>query len=169
MMEFVETLVLSFDVGKDKTQIATITFANDAQVRFDLNRYADSLDVVDAMMSMRRQSGGTNTGQALQFLREQTFLTSRGARPGILKVGIVVTDGKSRNTDDTLRQAAKARALGYVLYAVGVGTNLDLAELQGIAGLQYPDRFYSAETFDALVSLNDKIIRSTCDCEYSCL
>ena len=167
MMEFIETLVLSLDIGSDKTRVAVITFANDAVVRFDLNKYSDGLDVVDALMTMRRQSGGTNTGQALQKLREETFLFTRGARPNTLKLAIVITDGKSRDTDDTLRQAAVDRSLGYVLFAVGVGKNLDIDELQGIAGLQYPERFYSAESFEALVTLNDKIIRTTCDCEFN--
>ena len=165
MMEFVETLILSFDVAPDKTRIAAITFANDAQARFNLNQFGDSLDVVDALMSMRRQSGGTNTAEALRLLREVTFQPRNGARDDVVKIGIVITDGKSRDTDQTLRQAAVDRSKGYILYAVGVGKNLDIDELQGIAGLQYPERFYSAETFEALVELNDRIVKTTCDCE----
>ena len=169
MMDFVETLVLSFDVAPDLTRIGAITFANDAMVRFDLNTYGDSLDVVDALMSFRRQRGGTNTGDALRLLREHSFQVSNGARPGILKVAIIITDGKSRDTDNTLRQAAIDRSQGHILFAVGVGKNLDLDELQGIAGLQWPDRFLSAESFEALVELNDKILKTTCDGEARCV
>ena len=167
MMEFVETLILSFDVALDSTRVACITFANKAMVRFNLDEYGDALDVVDALMGFKRQAGGTNTGDALKQLREVTFKEANGARTGVLKVGLIVTDGKSRDTDDTLRQAAIARSMGYILYTVGVGKNLDIDELQGIAGLQYPDRFFSAESFDSLVTLNDKIVRITCDCEYT--
>ena len=171
MMDFVETLLVSLDVSLEKTRIATITFANKAVVRFNLDKYGDTLDVVDAVMNFERQSGVTNTGDALKLLREFTFKEVNGARPGVLKIGLVITADKSRDMDDTLRQAAIGRSMGYMLYGVGVGENIDIDELQGIAGLQYPDRIFTAESFDdmfdTLVSVNHKIVNITCDGKYS--
>ena len=167
MMTFVEDLVLSLDVGAAATQIGAVTFANDARIRFFLNKFRDSLDIVGELMAMRRQSGGTNTAEALKITREQLLLAANGARAGIPQVIIVITDGKSRDTPATLEQAAALRRIGAVVFSIGVGTNLDMDELRGIAGGRHPDRMYSAESFDALVSLNERLIRATCDGECS--
>ena len=80
----------------------------------------------------------------------------------IPQIAIVVTDGKSRDTTATLQQAALLRSVGAVIFAVGVGTNLDMDELKGISGAEYPDRMFSKESFDALVELNDRLIETTC-------
>lgn len=40
---------------------------------------------------------GTMTGQALRYLVDNSFNPSNGARPGVTKVGIVFTDGRSQD------------------------------------------------------------------------
>ena len=164
-MTFVEDLVLSLDVGPAATQIGCVTFANDAIARFFLNKYSDSLDIVGELMAMRRQSGGTNTAQALQITREQLLQQANGARTGTIQVVIVITDGKSRDTTATLEQAANLREQGVVVFSIGVGTNLDMDELKGIAGAKRADTMYTVETFDSLVSLTERIIEATCNGE----
>lgn len=47
---------------------------------------------------------GTMTGQALRYLTDNSFGPSHGARPGVTKVGIVFTDGRSQ---DYIGDAAK--------------------------------------------------------------
>lgn len=47
---------------------------------------------------------GTMTGQALRFLAENSFAPGQGTRPGVPKVGIVFTDGRSQ---DYIGDAAK--------------------------------------------------------------
>lgn len=47
---------------------------------------------------------GTMTGQALRFLIDSSFKPGQGARPGVAKVGIVFTDGRSQ---DYIGEAAK--------------------------------------------------------------
>ena len=165
MMTFVEDLVLSLDVDPAATQIACVTFANDAIVRFFLNKYSDSLDIVGELMAMRRQSGGTNTAQALQITREKVLDLLNGARYGVLQVVIVITDGKSGDTPATLEQAIFLRNRGVAVFSIGVGTNLDIEELKGIAGDEHVERVYSVDSFDNLVSINDQLIKATCDGE----
>lgn len=47
---------------------------------------------------------GTMTGQALRYLTDKSFSPGQGARPGVTKVGIVFTDGRSQ---DYIGEAAK--------------------------------------------------------------
>lgn len=53
---------------------------------------------------------GTMTGQALRYLIDNSFSLTQGARPGVTKVGIVFTDGRSQ---DYIGDAAKkAKEMG---------------------------------------------------------
>lgn len=53
---------------------------------------------------------GTMTGHALSHMTENSFSLSHGARPGVQKIGIVFTDGRSQ---DYIGDAAKkAKELG---------------------------------------------------------
>lgn len=47
---------------------------------------------------------GTMTGQALRYMTDNSFSHGHGARPGVTKVGIVFTDGRSQ---DYIGDAAK--------------------------------------------------------------
>lgn len=47
---------------------------------------------------------GTMTGQALRYMTDNSFSQGHGARPGVTKVGIVFTDGRSQ---DYIGDAAK--------------------------------------------------------------
>lgn len=53
---------------------------------------------------MEYMERGTMTGQALRYLSEKSFTPGNGARPGVAKVGIVFTDGRSQ---DYIGEAAK--------------------------------------------------------------
>lgn len=56
------------------------------------------------MKKMAYLERGTMTGQALRYLVENSFSLGQGARPGVTKVGIVFTDGRSQ---DYIGEAAK--------------------------------------------------------------
>lgn len=56
---------------------------------------------------------GTMTGQALRYMTDNSFSHGHGARPGVTKVGIVFTDGRSQ---DYIGDAAKkAKDMGTAL------------------------------------------------------
>lgn len=49
---------------------------------------------------------GTMTGQALRYLLDNSFSPGQGSRPGVTKVGIVFTDGRSQDyIGDAARKA----------------------------------------------------------------
>lgn len=56
------------------------------------------------MKKMAYMERGTMTGQALRHLIDNSFSAGQGARPGVTKVGIVFTDGRSQ---DYIGDAAK--------------------------------------------------------------
>lgn len=71
---------------------------------FPLGRYNNKKDLKDAVKKMAYMERGTMTGQALRYLTDNSFGAGQGARPGVTKVGIVFTDGRSQ---DYIGDAAK--------------------------------------------------------------
>lgn len=71
---------------------------------FPLGRYNNKKDLKDAVKKMAYMERGTMTGLALRYLTDNSFSPGQGARPGVAKVGIVFTDGRSQ---DYIGDAAK--------------------------------------------------------------
>lgn len=81
-----------------------------------------------------RGGGETNTRAALNLLHTAVFTASRGDRLGVPNRAVVITDGQSNvQQDRTLTEAAEARRSGVELFVVGVGEDVNVAELHGIA------------------------------------
>jgi len=80
------------------------------------------------------RGGETNTVAALKLLHSSVFTAGRGDRQGVPNIGVVVTDGHSTvQADRTRTEAETARQRGIELYAVGVGDDANLVELNVIA------------------------------------
>lgn len=72
---------------------------------------------------MEYELGITRTDLAINTARNEYFVESRGARNGVPKRLLVVTDGKSTIPEDTLTAASNAKASGIHIFAVGIAMN----------------------------------------------
>lgn len=80
-------------------------------------------DVKQALDGVRQRRGGTKTHFAIDLMRNDMFL--RTPRPGVLRVGIIVTDGGTEDAGLTRWAAKAAQADGIKLYVVGIGMNVN--------------------------------------------
>ena len=53
--------------------------------------------------------GGANTADALEYMRQIGFSTNSGARPGVPRIAVVITDGSSPDSSAVALQAQNAR------------------------------------------------------------
>ena len=97
-------------------------------------------------------------------MRTNMFTAANGGRPGVPKIGIVITDGRSKSESLTLQEAKAAKDAGITMLALGIGSsrNLDMKEINGIASDPAADHAFIASSFDDLVNVLDKISRGTC-------
>ena len=79
--------------------------------------------------------GRTNTVAGLQAAQTRLFNSTRGDRPGIDDVIILVTDGYS-NVDRglTIPTAKRIKDRQIAIYVVSVGDKVDMAEVNAVAG-----------------------------------
>ena len=129
--DFIKDIVNGFNIGFDKTHVGAVIFSSSASVRFGLDDYYSKSGINSAIDKVIYPSGGTYTGKALRMARKKMY-TKSGDREDKPNVVIVITDGKAN--DDVEGPTNQLRNLPAAIFAIGVGTNFDRAELEKIAG-----------------------------------
>ena len=123
----------SFEIKPDRTQVAWISFATSARVVFSLTDYSTKDTLHNAIRGIIYGNGNTAIGRALETLRTEGFVGGRSSFD-IPEVAIVVTDGRTSGGIDTGTAADNLREERNVnVFAVGVGTGVNTAELARIA------------------------------------
>ncbi|KAF7654725.1 hypothetical protein LDENG_00065820 [Lucifuga dentata] len=156
---FLENLVNAFDVGIDKTRIGLAQYSGDPRIEWHLNAFTTKDAVIDAVKNLPYKGGNTLTGLALTYILENCFKPESGARIGVPKIGILITDGKSQ--DDVIPPAESLRATGVELFAIGV-KNADENELHSIASEPDESHVYNVADFSAMSSIVEGLTRTVC-------
>ncbi|XP_038600848.1 collagen alpha-1(XIV) chain isoform X2 [Tachyglossus aculeatus] len=156
---FLENLVTAFDVGANKTRIGLAQFSGDPRIEWHLNSYSTKEEVIDAVRNLPYKGGNTLTGLALTYIFENSFKSEAGARSGVSKIGILITDGKSQ--DDVIPPARKLRDTGVELFAIGV-KNADLPELQEIASEPHSTHVYNVADFNLMHTIVEGLTQTVC-------
>lgn len=162
--QFLVRLVEDWTLGPDAVQVGLITFSYAPTSRFFLGQYHDKNKLIDAVNNVTQTGGGTYTNFALERLHTEFFKPENGARSGVGKMSIIITDGESYDTDETAAEARMARSKGITLVAIGVGENVDSGELQAIASINEENKklVFSVRDFDALDDIRLKVTTATC-------
>lgn len=108
--KFINQIVDSLDVSERNAHVGLVQYSSSVRQEFPLGRFSSKKDIKTAVRKMSYMEKGTMTGQALKYLVDNSFAISSGGRPGVPKVAIVFTDGRSQ---DYINDAAKkAKELG---------------------------------------------------------
>lgn len=108
MLEFMSNIVRAFEVSDVGAKAAAVQFTYDQRLEFGLNDYPNKDDVLRALYNIRYMSGGTATGDAINFVVRNVFQpTKDGHNKNFL---IIITDGQSY--DDVRGPAMEAHRAG---------------------------------------------------------
>jgi collagen type VI alpha len=127
-LDFIKTVVDSFDVAKEGTRVGAITFSDNSTVDFNFGTYNDKDKLDDAIDKISNPGLTTFTGKALKLAMDKLFIS---ARKGVPKILVVMTDGRSH--DDVVKPSQVLKRAGIQIVTVGLGKNYDLAQLKVIA------------------------------------
>lgn len=156
MKTFMKNLVSKSQVGAGRVQIGVVQFSDINKEEFQLDRYRSQNELAEAIEAMTLIGQTTLTGSALTFM-SQYFSPAKGARPGVPKFLILITDGEAH---DVVRDPAAAlRHEGIIIYSVGVfGSNV--TQLEEISGRQ--ELVFYVENFDILQHIEDDLMFGIC-------
>ena len=158
--DFIIEIVKSFNIEKDATQVALVLYNSNPDVVFKFKYKFD--DIEEEIQDMDYPGGGTNTGKALDKVRNYVFKTLKKDREDLPKVVVVVTDGRSQ--DNVSVPAQQLRDDGATIISLGVGCCFVEDELNEMA--TDPDEKHVLEaSFSELDKFKDAMKEQICSGE----
>ncbi|XP_078400750.1 von Willebrand factor A domain-containing protein 2-like [Cetorhinus maximus] len=128
---FVRNIISQFDIDRDLTQVAMVIYSNKPRTLFNLDSYDSEGKIKMAISSGPFLDGSAHTGKALKYILKDTLSVQKGARPGIHKIVVMITDGQS--SDDVVPDAEQLRHNGITVLVLGVA-DAQATSLLRIAG-----------------------------------
>ncbi|KFO78873.1 Cartilage matrix protein, partial [Cuculus canorus] len=157
--KFINQIVDSLEVSDKQAQVGLVQYSSSVRQEFPLGQFKNKKDIKAAVKKMAYMEKGTMTGQALKYLIDSSFSIVNGARPGVPKVGIVFTDGRSQ--DYITDAAKKAKDLGFRMFAVGVGNAVE-DELREIASEPVAEHYFYTADFRTISKIGKKLQMKIC-------
>ncbi|XP_007949729.1 integrin alpha-1 [Orycteropus afer afer] len=95
---FLNNLLERMDIGPKQTQVGIVQYGETVTHEFNLNKYSSTEEVlVAANQILQRRGRQTMTALGIDTARKEAFTEARGARRGVKKVMVIVTDGESHD------------------------------------------------------------------------
>lgn len=154
-------ITTSFNIGQKFTQVGVVQYSDDPILEIPLGKYSSNKDLIKAMESIEYMGGNTRTGTAIKFATDKLFGLSERGPSGISRIAVVLTDGKSQ--DEVLKAAEAARKKGVILFAIGVGSETEEAELRDIANKPSSTYIFSVEDYKAISRIIQVIRQKLCE------
>lgn len=155
MRDFVQRVVETLSVDDNKDRVSVVQYSRDPAVQFYLNTYTTKGEILDTVRGLRHKGGRPlNTGEALQYLRDNVFTASAGSRrlEGVPQVLILLSGGRSFDSVDAPASALKQ--LGVLIFAIGSRSS-DSGELQKIS--HHPSYALSVPEFTDLPRVQQQL------------
>ena len=116
-LKFLTDIVRRLHIGPHADRVGLVTYNTDVKVEFGLTKYTSKAALIRAIHRVKFSEGITATGDALRKAR--TAVLSQ-ARPGVPKIVILITDGRTNWGANPIKEAAKLKASGATVLAVGI-------------------------------------------------
>ncbi|KAK2170566.1 hypothetical protein LSH36_2g14112 [Paralvinella palmiformis] len=162
-LSFVQRFGHNVNFGKEGTRIGVVSFGNRATVNIRLDQFGDVSAFEKAVHNIPYKDQNTNTASGLRALRTKLFTEINGDRPRVPNVAVVLTDGKSTwEANNTIPEATLLKEDGVKIFSIGIGSDINVDELNAIASNPTRPYVYQVESFSDLIVLIGVIVNSTC-------
>ncbi|XP_058408626.1 von Willebrand factor A domain-containing protein 1 isoform X2 [Diceros bicornis minor] len=125
--EFLGQLAAPLPLGPEALHASLVHVGSQPHTEFPFNQHSSGAAVQDAIRAAAQRMGDTNTGLALAYAKEQLFAEAAGARPGVPKVLVWVTDGGSSDPVGPPMQELKDLGVTIFIVSTGRGNLLELS------------------------------------------
>ena len=160
--DFLKALAGSFGLGDDRSRAGVITFSYFAEHSIKLKDHSDISSFNDAVDKIPLMGSTTRIDKALRLSQDELFSLSNGARPGIPKIIVLLTDGSQTQDADAVDPgdiADDIRNDGVRILVIGIGSGVNQTELEHLGGGK--ENTFSAASFDELI--NKEFIKKVTD------
>ncbi|XP_067100828.1 von Willebrand factor A domain-containing protein 2 [Osmerus mordax] len=157
LRDFVRSLSVQFDINRDVAQVALVVYGRRPVTTFDLDTHDTGSAVLKAAAAANYLGGSASTGSALLHIHSNVLTVGKGARPGVNKAVVVVTDGSGG--DDAAVPALKLRENGVSVFVIGIG-DVQRDRLLRIAGKE--DHMVTVTSYEELKYFEDVLVQMVC-------
>ncbi|KAI3361009.1 hypothetical protein L3Q82_012904, partial [Scortum barcoo] len=158
---FLHSIVSGLEVSPNRVRVGIVMYNDRPTARVYLNTFNDKNELLNFIKILSYHGGGTNTGAAISFARENVFIKDKGSRKdqGVQQVAVVITDGESQ--DNVSTPAADLRRAGVTVYAVGV-KDANEVQLKEMASYPTNKHTFIVDSFAKLKSLEQGLQKMMC-------
>ncbi|XP_072229907.1 von Willebrand factor A domain-containing protein 2 [Leuresthes tenuis] len=157
LQDFVRSLSVQFDINRDVAQVALVAYSRRATTVFGLDVYDSGSAILKAVGEASYKDGVASTGAALLHIHSNVLTVTNGARPGVNKAVVVLTDGSGG--DDAVVPAQKLRDNGISVFVIGIG-DAQREKLMQIAGSE--EHLISVPSYEDLKYFEDVLVQMLC-------
>uniref|UniRef100_A0AAQ5YVS0 von Willebrand factor A domain containing 2 n=1 Tax=Amphiprion ocellaris TaxID=80972 RepID=A0AAQ5YVS0_AMPOC len=157
LQDFVRSITVQFDINRDVAQVGLVTYGRRATTVFNLDTHETGSAILKAVADANYMGGVASTGAALLHIHSNVLTVAKGARPGVNKAVVVVTDGSGGA--DAVVPAQKIRDNGVSVFVVGIG-DVQRERLMQIAGLE--EQIISVPSYEDLNLFSPSFFRCQC-------
>lgn len=154
-------ITTAFNIGQKFTQVGVVQYSDNPIVEIPLGKHSSNRGLIKAMESIEYMGGNTRTGIAISYATDRLFGLSERGPSGVSRIAVVLTDGKSQ--DEVLKAAEAARKKGVILFAIGVGSATEEAQLRDIANKPFSKYVFSVEDYKAISRIIQVIRQKLCE------
>ncbi|NXT77157.1 VWA2 protein, partial [Zapornia atra] len=158
LRSFVRSSCLHFSINRDVTQIALVIYGSKAHTVFALDTYTSNSAVFQAINQVPFLGDSGSAGSALLHIYGDVMTVQKGARPGVNKVVVLLTNGGGM--EDAAAPAQQLRDNGILVFVIIIGgTQTDM--LLRVAGS--PNYLVHISSYEDLQYYQDLIIERICE------
>lgn len=157
LQEFVRRTSVQFDINRDLTQVGLVVYSRWPVSVFELDTHASGSALLKALGEASYLGGKASTGTALLHVHSHSLTVAKGARPGVNKVVVVLTDGTG--AEDAAVPARKIQDDGVSVFVIGTG-DMQREHLLRIAGSE--DHIITVPFYEDLKYFEDVLVQMVC-------
>ncbi|KAK1889314.1 Collagen alpha-1(XII) chain [Dissostichus eleginoides] len=134
-------------------------FSSGSRTEFNLKTHLTRPTLLRAIAALEYKGGNTRTGDALNYLLNNSFSEASGARKAFPKVLVIITDGKSE--DPVENYARQLRSRGVEIFVLGI-QQANEEQMKLMASEPHRSHIFSVADFNLIKSVQSKLVSQVC-------
>uniref|UniRef100_A0A8D3BUL3 VWFA domain-containing protein n=1 Tax=Scophthalmus maximus TaxID=52904 RepID=A0A8D3BUL3_SCOMX len=172
IIDFLQRFIEKIEIGPKLSQVGIVSYGETVTHRVNLSQFDNTADLLEFVKELPQQTGfKTMTALGIDTARKEAFMPERGARPGVKKVMVIVTDGESHDFHNLDKVIGECDDDGIERFGIAVLGDYNrqnksaeelqkfIKEIESISSQPLRDHFFNVSDEVALLTIVDALGR----------
>uniref|UniRef100_A0A4W5N1C3 Integrin subunit alpha 1 n=1 Tax=Hucho hucho TaxID=62062 RepID=A0A4W5N1C3_9TELE len=170
IIQFLLKFLKNIEIGPKLSQVGIVSYGEQVIHNVNLSQFDNTQSLLGKVMNLEQQQGvRTMTFLGIDTARKEAFTVERGARPGVKKVMIIVTDGESHDSHNLKNVTAECEKDDIERFGIAVLGDYNrnnrsinevkkfIEEIKNISSDPVGDHFFNVSDEFALLTIVDAL------------